>query len=279
MPAARPILAVLVLSAPALAGCAGLSPAPEGFTYGRPDPDPAAYTFADTTELSIRTDLGPVEVVTAYAGVTELDFRRWSEDGTVTLRFPRLRGSFRSTMLEPSVVDESDLGGPITARLAPTGRVEIADTPSLTEALRDVTSPGELVRPLFVRLPGRRVEVGDQWVDTVTTTAARGAARTEARRVITFTLRGDTVAAGRRLVLIDTETLVTIRVAGESGGVALEQQLTGTTAGRVLWDDVARLLVERWTEGELTGTLTLPDLDVAPMPIEARVRSAVALRE
>ena len=279
MSAARPIFSVLGLAVPLLVGCAGFSPSPEGFTYGRPDPDPAAYTFADTTALSIRTDLGPVEVVTAYAGVAELDFRRWSEDGMVTLRFPRLQGSFRSTMLEASHVDQSDLGGPITARLAPTGRVEIADTPSMTGALRDITSAGELIRPFFARLPGRRVEVGDQWVDTVTTTAARGAARTEARRVITFTLRGDTVTAGRRLVLIDTETRVTIRVVGESGGVALEQQLTGTTVGKVLWDAAARLLVERWTAGELTGTLTLPELDVAPMPIEARVRSAVALRD
>ena len=279
MQAARHVISALVLPISCLSGCAGFSPSPEGFTYGRPDPNPAAYTFADTTELSVRSDLGPLAVVMAYEGEAEVDFARWPETGAVALRFPRLRGSFESTMLEGSRVDESDLGSSITVRLGPTGRVEVTDTPSLTGALREVASPEELVRPFFVRLPGRTVETGDRWVDTVTTTAERGATRTETRRVTTLTLRGDTVAAGRRLVLIDTRSEVTIRVAGESGGVAVEQRLTGTTAGSVLWDDAARLLVERWSEGELTGTLTLLELDVAPMPVDMRVRSVVTLRE
>lgn len=263
-----------------LAGCGAMAggSVPDGLTYGPPDPDPATYLFTDTTVFAIETAMGAMEVVTGQAGVAELDFRRWA-DGRVLVRFPRFRASFRNAAQGTSTVDESDIGGPFTVRVGHTGLVEVVDTPSLSQTLLDIAGPENLVRPLFAQLPGRSVDIGARWVDTVTTVEEIAGTRSVARSIITSTLAGDTVVAGRRLLRIRTESANTIEVAGVSGGVEVEQRLSGVTTGTVLWDEAARLLVERVAAGELAGTLELPGVGVAPMAVRATLRRTVSLRE
>lgn len=268
----------LVAGAFWLAGC-GASFGPAGLLYGWPDVDPATYTVSDTAVFSIETATGPMEVVTAFAGTAALDFRRWTADSRVQVRFPRLRGSFTNSTQGASAVDEADIGGPFTVRVDYTGLVEVTDTPSLSVALLDITGPENLIRRLFVHLPGRPVEPGARWVDTVSTVEELEGTRSVVHRVITSTFQGDTVAAGRRLAEIRIESIDSIEVTGRSGGVAVEQRLSGTTVGTVLWDGRARLLVERTARGELTGTLSLLDVGVEPMAVRAEVRRQVSLRE
>lgn len=280
MSAARTDVLFAALAGAALAACGGPSgPAPEWLVYGQPDPNPATYTFADTAVFAVDSDLGPMEVVTARAGTAELDFRGWPDDGRVVVRFPELSGSFRNPAQTPRAVDESDIGGAVTVRLTPAGRVEVVDTPALSDAILEIVGPTELVRHFFVHLPGRPLDGGRRWVDTVTTVERRGGVRSVTRRVITSTLRGDTVTAGRRLIRIGTESASTVALTGVSGGVEVRQEVTGTILGTVLWDPAARVLVDRWAEGELTGTLELPGLDAAPMPVRLAVRRVATLRQ
>ena len=278
MPAA-PRSLVLPLAA-VLAGCSILpgAGAPDGLAYDRPDPDPATYTFSDTAVFAIETAMGDMEVLTARSGVAELDFRRWS-DGRVTVRLPRFEGTFRNPTQGAARVDTADIGGPFVVRLGYDGRIAVTDTPSLSQALLDIAGPESLVRPLFVQLPARPVGPGATWVDTVETVEESGGTRSVARSVITSTLVGDTVAAGRTLLRIRTESQNTIEVSGVSGGVEVAQRLSGTTVGRILWDDAAHVLIERVATGELTGTLELPGVAVDPMPIRATLRRTVSLRE
>lgn len=269
----------LAIAAALLPGCALLpgAGAPDDFSYGRPDPDPTTYTFSDTAVFAIETAMGPMEVITARAGTAELDFRLWS-DSRVMVRFPRLAGSFRNPTQGASTVDASDVGGPITVRLEPDGTVAVTDTPSLSDALLDIAGPESLVRPLFVHLPARPVTAGARWVDTVRTVEEAGGTRSVAGSIITSTLAGDTVVAGRQLWRIRTESVNTIEVAGVSGGVNVEQRLSGTTVGTVLWDDAANLLFHRVVAGELTGTLEMPGVGIEPMTVRATLRRTVSLR-
>lgn len=274
----RSIAALTVL----LAGCGGappVVPTPDVLAYGRPDPNPAAYTFADTTVFSIRTDMGPMEVVTARAGTAELDFRRWAGDSRVFVRFPELQGSFTNPMQGATRVDESDIGGAFAVRVDSTGLVAVVDTPSLSAAMRDIAGPAGLVQPLFVQLPGRPVEAGARWVDTVTTIEESASARSEVQSVVTSVLQGDTVVAGRRFLHIRTTSVDNVQIAGVSGGVNFEQRLTGTGSGFVLWDPAAQLLVERVETGELSGVLELPDTGAASMAMTARLARSVSLRQ
>ena len=273
-----PILSALALAVASVA-CGGVrTPTPAGLSYDRPDPDPATYTITDTAVFTIESGLGPMQVTTARAGTAELDFHRWPDDARVVVRFPELRGSFENSTQGASRVDESDIGGTFVVRLDHDGRVAVTDTPSLSEALLDITGPEGLVRPLFVHLPGRSVELGDQWVDTVTIVEESGGTRSEVHSVVTSTLAGDTVVAGRRLLRIRTESDGRIEATGVSGGVEIEQRLEGTTVGTVLWDDAAHQLVERVETGELTGTLVLPDVPTDPMAVQAEIRRRVSLR-
>lgn len=271
---------LLLTAAAALAGCgSAFSTAPGGLAYDRPDPNPATYVFGDTATFTIETAMGPMDVVTAHGGTAELDFRRWRRDSEVVVRFPRFQGSFQNRTQAASRVDASAIGGPFTVRLTPDGRVAVVDTPALGDRLLDIVAPDELVRPLFVHLPNGPVQRGTTWADTVTTTSGRAGTRTEARTIVVSTLAGDTVVAGRRLLLIRTESRSVVRVTGVSGGVDVTQELTGGTTGTVLWDERSKLLVERRSAGELSGTLTLPGVDVEPMPVRVVVHRVVRLRD
>lgn len=272
--------ALFLTAVAVLSGCGGPAfPTPDGLAYGPPDPDPVTYTVTDTTAFTIETGTGPLEVVTAYSGTAELDFRQWPRDRRVAVRFPRFRGSFRNPTQAPSVVDESAIDGAFGVRLSPAGEVMVVDTPALADPLLDVVGPETLVRTLFVHLPASSVDVGATWVDTVTTAQEVGGTRTEARSVVVSTLAGDTMVSGRRLLLIRTEAGNRLRVTGVSGGVEVEQQLTGSTRGTVLWDDRSRRLVERWARGALEGTLTLPGVEMAALPVRVVIRRAVQLEE
>lgn len=258
--------------------CSARAPTAGALSYDRPDPDPATYTFSDTAVFTIESGLGPMEVTTARAGTAELDFRRWPDDAQVVVRFPELRGRFENATQGASTVDESDIGGTFTVQLGQDGRVAVTDTASMSATLLDITGPEGLLRPFFVHLPGRSVEAGDQWVDTVTIVEESGGTRSEVRSVVTSTLAGDTMVAGRRLLRIRTESHGRIVATGVSGGVEIEQRLEGTTAGTVLWDDGTHVLVERVETGELSGTLVLPGVPADPMAVHAEIRRSVSLR-
>lgn len=270
-----PAAAILVLT-----GCIGApgTPSPDGLAYGRPDPNPATYTFADTTELSIETPVGPMEVLTALAGTAELEFRGRDHEFQAYVRFPELRGVFRNPTQDPAVVDASDIGGPFTVRVGPRGLAEVTDTPSLAGALADITGPETLVRSLFVLLPGRSVAPGDTWVDTVRVVEETADARSVTTSIITSRLVGDTLVDDRRLLQIRTASELGMELTGTAGGVALEQVLSGTGAGRVLWDEAAHLVFERTETASLTGTMALPEVGGPPMAVRVSANQSVILR-
>lgn len=255
-------------------------PDPGGLVYDVPDPNPALYEFHDSASFVVHTDgLGPLEITTVQEGVAELLFGRSGGRFSVDVRFPVFRGSFRNPSQDASRVTERDIEGPLKVELRPRGQVEVVDTPSMSADLLDLAGPETLVRPFFVRLPGRAVTTGAQWVDTLVTVDRAGGTVSRARSIVTSTLLGDTVVADRRLLRIGIRAQSEIEVTGTSGGVEVEQRLTGWTEGRVLWDAQGRLLVERREEGEMVGSLSMAGAGVAGMPVEATVRRQVRLRE
>jgi hypothetical protein len=267
----------VAVAAGLLAACAGPGrPGPEALGYQRPDPNPATYTFADTAALSVETQMGPMSALTGLSGTAELDFRARDHAFQVYVRFPDLRGTFRAPGQDPAVVDGSAVDGHFTVRVASTGFAAITESPKLGGALPDIIGPESLVRGLFVHLPGRPVGVGAQWVDSMTVTEEVGETRSVSRTLITSILEGDTVMAGRRLLRIRTEAITQVTLAGVSGGVEVEQDLSGTVTGLVLWDHQAGLLFRRTEAGTLSGTLTLPGV-ADPMPVQVDVSHSVVL--
>lgn len=254
------------------------APAPAGLGYGEPEINPATYAFSDTSTFSIEAPgYGVMEVESAQLGIAELHFRPAAHGYDVEVRLPRFQGSFRNADQGITRADESDIGGPVGVSLSFTGRMTVVDTPAVSQAFLDVTGAESMVRPLFVRLPGRAIAPGGRWVDTVRTRDQSAETVSTGSSVITATLLGDTVLDDRRLLRIGTETVASVEVSGVSGGAVMEQRLRGVLRGHVLWDEQARVLVERVDEGELVGTLDLPGSGITPLPVSATVRRRVSL--
>ena len=273
-----------ILLAPAVAiltaGCHGIgSPAPAGLAYGVPDPNPATYVLSETTRFTVRAPgAEPTQATTRIDATAELDIRPDGGDYRVRVSFPTLRVEFENATQGTARSDESEIDGPVTVRLGPRGTVSVTDTPSVSDALGRVTSVEGLIRPLFVRLPGRAVDVGDRWTDTIEAVDEVAGTVSRARSVVVSTLTGDTVVDGARLLVIDTRASNRVELRGTAGGVEVEESLEGTTRGRTLWDPRRALVVDRAEEGDLEGTLSMPETGVSPIPVPVRVQRSVTLR-
>jgi hypothetical protein len=263
-----------------LAGCQTVPPAP-------PPPTPLALTdpgveralYLLTDSATFQVDPGPAGVMSVATSLTATVLLESGRQGAFVearLEYLRLRGSLRTAVDAPAVVDEGAVSGPFHVRVDPRGQVEIVSRPALSPALLDVVGAESMVRPLFVHLPGHVVEPGEAWVDTVTVVAENDGVRSVTRTVLTTTLVGDTMVEGRTLLLLHTRAENRIETDGRSGGVTVRQRLQGETLGTVVWDPWLQLLIGRREEGELTGTLRLGDTE-RDLPVSARVRRSVEL--
>lgn len=273
---ATPPAAALLLSA-----CAGLGgpPPPTLLAYEEPDANTAAYVFSDT--MTVRTEAtgyGVLDLRTGRAGAAELHFQGAPDGLHVQVRFTDLDGRVRSGRRRSEAVSTDDIGGPVTVSITSAGRIAVVDTPAVTLALLDVATVDQLVRPFFVSLPNAVAEPGARWADTIVTREEAPRTVTRTTSVIVSTLTGDTVVDGRRLLRIVTRNETAVEVTGLSGGVEVEQQLSGALTGTVFWDPEARLLVARTEEGTLSGNLLMPGTSPASFPVTAEVRRTVRLR-
>lgn len=270
------LLPAVLLASGCGAGAGAL--APRGLAYDLPDPNPATYTFTDSTRFSIETPgAGELGVSTSWEGVAELDFHASPAGHRVVVRFPRFRGTFENAAQGADTADAGGIGGPFVVELGPRGDVVVVDTPSLDPLILDITGPAALVRPFFAHLPGRQVERGATWTDTVVTRQESAGRVTRATTVLTSTLLGDTAVDGRTLLRIRTRSAYDLEMTGVSGGVAVEQRMRGVLRGRVLWDPARSLLYERVEEGELSGALSMPETGATPMPVRAVMRRRISL--
>lgn len=275
-------IALLVLAA-GVAACSGMAhpgtPGGPPLQYDLPDPNPAVYTFADTSEFAIRAGaMGVMNVVSAHSGVAEVTFRRAAGGVDATVRLSSYSGRFENPNQAGTSADEDDITGAWEVSLGPRGGIQVVSDPAMTARGREVVGGESLIRPLFANLPGQAVGPGATWVDTVSVTEEVGGTVSRARSVVTSVLAGDTVVAGERLLLIRTSSDTEIEVTGTSGGIEIREGMIGRLDGFVLWDAARALLVERRESGEMSGTLELPGMGAAGLPVQATVRRSVSLR-
>ena len=261
-----------------LAGCAGPhapEPAP-AVAYAAPATP--VYAATDTVRYVIRAgDAGSVDTRSGYTATMRLDFQPDSGDYRVTATLLKFDGTFSSPMAGSATADEHGVQGPFVVRVSPLGHMDPVQAPALSDAFQQVTGAEALVRNFFVRLPGRPVHAGDTWTDTIMNQDTSAEMTTDSRSILTATAMGDTSVQGRTLLLVRTRYTNTVHVAGGSGTTRIDQRLQGTTTGTFLWDVGRHLLAERKEHGSLTGTLDLPAMNVAGLPVHAEVHRHVRL--
>lgn len=262
----------------ALAGCAsrgGVRAGDGALAYAVPAMNPAVYTYSDTTRMDM--DIAAVDL--AARGTVELSFEPAAEGLRATARWTEFDGVFVSPNGRVGA-DESGISGPFVLGVDGRGRVKVVEAPRLSAAMREVMGgPATMAQALFIRLPGRVVEPGATWVDTVRVAEESEGLSSMLEAVFTSTWAGDTAVAGRTLRVIRTRGAVKIDVQGVAQGIEIRQRLSGESNGTALWDAQRRLLVAREEEGVLNGTMELPAMDMRGIAVRSRTRTRLALRE
>lgn len=262
----------------ALASCAsrgGVRAVDGALAYAVPAVNPAVYTYSDTTRMDM--DLAAVDL--AARATVELAFEPAAGGLRATARWTEFDGVFVSPNGRVGA-DASGIAGPFVLGVDGRGRVEVVQAPRLSQPMREVMGgPATMAQALFIRLPGRVVEPGATWVDTVRVAEESEGLSSMLEAVVTSTWAGDTAVAGRTLRVIRTRSAVEVDVQGVTQGIEIRQRLTGESNGTVLWDAERRLLVAREEDGALDGAMELPAMGVREIAVRARSRTRLALRE
>lgn len=236
------------------------------------------YQVADTSNLTLSIPgMGEAPVDVGSVAVVELSLREGTPGLEATATVTELTGRFSSPAGAPLTVGAADVPPPARIHVAPDGEVTLRDVAPFTGGLAQVTSPANLYRSLFPALPGAAARVGAEWTDTVRVAESQAGMNSETTQIIRSTWARDSVVGGRSVAVIETRMTTEIRISGSNQGVAIEQQLSGSSSGITLWDPAASVLVERRETGTATGSASLPGLGMEGIPVSARLRQHIRL--
>ena len=216
--------------------------------------------------------------ITSIASI-DLTYGATAAGGTpVTIDYKSLEGRFSNPMGGATSLTAADLPGPATLTVTPTGSVAVGEIPQMTPAALQVLGTESTLKRLFQPLPGETVAAGAMWTDTVSTVDDNSGLTASTTSIISSTLVGDTMVAGRRLQVIRSESSITTEIAGSTQGFEIRQSLSGTSRGTSLWDASLGALVERQEIVSLAGTMAMPGMGMSGIPVSFESRQAMRLQ-
>lgn len=276
MPSRR-LLRVLFLVLPALAACGGGGPpTPAALAYDLPRTPEALYETGDTAVLSIDAGMQTLAVEVGFSALVEMDFAPADDGGVrVTATVGPYSGRLTNPMTPPVTAEGPELEGPLIFRLDRRGVPTPVELPDLEGVLGSFLRPSSLAMTFFPRLPGRAVDVGATWGDTVRLADETEAGSLHGTSVVTYTVAGDTTVAGHYLLRVDFGSEDERVLEGSQAGFQVRQELAGSSEGYFLWDLARGLLFESRTLSDLQGTM---EVLAAPMPLPVRMESENVVR-
>ena len=260
---------VLVLTA-----CGGGGPVPLG--YSMPSTPQVTYLYGDTTTIE-------VSVMGQTMGIDMEGFAEYAvtfadrPDGVgVTIRAQELSVQAQNPMAGVQAADESHVDGDLSFDLDSEGDATITATPDIDVRASRMFSGLTTPHTFFPALPARAVRAGDVWVDTLSYSGEAESGPASENTILTYSVVGDTVVAGRDLTLIrfegTTELSLTFAVADQNARVTADLAVNG----HVLWDAAAGVMYELDRRGRGTGTANVPVAPV-PLPVEIDTRQQARL--
>ena len=284
----------LIFGAALLAACSSSKPqptvpAPEAppsldrptLAYSVPAAPLATYEYADSTASNIQAGAaGAIRVNLGAHGVVDLGFEPSGSNLKVTLTVKEFAGSFVNSAGGGVVAAGlSDVKGPAVLTLTPRGEITFLTKPEMTPIFRQVAGSDGIFRRFFTRLPGRTVQAGATWTDTLTTQEVNEGLTTRTQNIVTSTLARDSVVRGRTLLVITSVSQRTLEMTGTTQGVEIVQKLSGPANSITLWDPVRKLVVSRTETVRMTGTFDLPAMSMTNMPISSTGYVSLYLRD
>lgn len=211
------------------------------------------YRVADSTQMSIQTPMGPMDLTNIARATLTVSFEADPAGFRATAEVTEFSGSAGNSRMGTQTMGSNAVGGAIVAVVGPAGLVELVDKPDLSREAGQFTLFEGLGYDLFPRLPASVVAAGDSWTDTVTWSSTAGGGRTSATRIRTFTVGEEIEIDGRTLQMIAVSA--TVEISGEvaQGRTTMDQKFSGTQTGNYFWDAEAGLLRAAELMSDFTG--------------------------
>ena len=247
--------------AAAVAGCSGPGgPSPAGtLSYGFPSPPNAAYEIADTVTVEMHRPGGNLEFAGGYLMTLNLLFEQDLTGIRVTGIARDFEGSISNPLQPTRFGDIGYLSNTLEFVMNRRGVTKVVSFPELSGSPAQLFSFAGLVFDIFPPLPDEAVDAGGSWVDTVIWHADGMEMERTFTGAYTYTLVGDTVLDGRRLVHIAFPGEMETDDAIGMPRTLTWRDLNGPVTGFLLWDPERRLVAYQEYERDLKGTVTLPD--------------------
>lgn len=250
------------------------APADNPFRYDVPSPATLTYQIADTNTMIV-TIPGQGEMDMAQTSSATLALAFVADSGAVRVSgtVSDYSAGMSSSMMGDMGGGGNEVSGDLEFVIGPWGDVEMVSTPEVTGGPLPVATPFQFNAPdLFPRFPGRPLEPGDTWADTMTSSAdleevpeLSGAG--ENTTIYTYTLVGDTVVGGLTLHKITISGVGTMQVSGTEpeAGEEVSQDMTSTVEGFYLWDAERGLVVLADLVRTMDGTMSMGGMGAMAM--------------
>lgn len=230
--------------------------------YAAPLPDSAVFTTTDsmsTTTSGLPTgDMSSSGIVRT---TSSLAFSAAANTHRVTARLHDLSGSISTPMgdmplstgaVEPMVLTVTEKGPDADELYRAQIEGVAGSTPaSLIGAQRAMSG--------LLTLPGRVLQIGETWTDTVRLSPTVEGLSFEMEAVLHGTYEKDTTVAGRRLNVLRISTEMNMTSGGLVQGMSMTQDMTSLGEEKVLWDSALRIPVQRDGTAEVSMTTHMPD--------------------
>lgn len=280
----------VVLTATLLAAACG-SGAPEApspsmieLGYAMPAVNPLTYASADTARINI--EIGPGQSMEQTMGQTSqvrLSFAPvmgTAGNLSVTAEFVDFAAFMESSMMPRQDLGEDLIQGEFQLSLTPAGEVETLSGPELPEEVQGMMMGSTLFDDFFMRLPAETVQPGASWTDTIRSENEMEAGPTSSSEsIVVSTFRGDTTVAGRTLWIIESNSTTSVVVEGETQGMQMRNELSGTVRETSLWDPARRLLHSSTARGTMNGSVSIPAAGMSDIPLNVTNTRTVRLVE
>ena len=230
-----------------------LSAPQELLAYTSSPGEGTAYRVADSTEMSMQTPMGPMDITHLVRTTLTVSFDADPAGFRVTAAVTDFNASRHNPQGGMQTMSAGVVEGAIVAVVGPRGLVELVDKPDLSREAEQLTLFEDLGYDMFPRLPASAVATGDSWTDTVTWTSTAGGQRSSSTRIRTFTVGEEIDVDGGTLQIIALSATVEISSEMDQGGMTLDMRASGTQTGNYYWDNGAGLLRGAELMTDLTG--------------------------
>lgn len=258
-----------------LAACGGGPPGPPALAYGLPSTPEVVYGYGDTTRVRISAMGQSLELSQLGSADLAVTFGLAGASLTVRLAVSRLSAVINQPLGAPLRIDEGDVSGDLVFGLDRMGNATVSELPDVTEAASQFMSGLNFAHGFFPALPGRAVEMGDSWVDTVSYRGEQGPGERTERTILSYTVLGDTVIAGRALLAITLTGTSELRQAMTIAGMDIDMTSELDIEGNVLWDRQRGIMFESSKTSSGAGTVSVP---ISPVPLPIVIESTQRAR-